>query len=114
MSVKDRLTQYLDSKNISKSAFGRDIGVSSAYISSIRKSIQPEKIKRIALKYPDLNTTWLLTGDGEMLKAAPREADSRANTNHPTIDRLLSIIESQQRTIENLSNLLASGRESNP
>ena len=67
MSVKDRLTQYLDSKNISKSAFGRDIGVSSAYISSIRKSIQPEKIKRIALKYPDLNTTWLLTGDGEML-----------------------------------------------
>lgn len=70
MSVKERLTEYLGAKKISKSAFGRDIGVSSAYIASIRKSIQPDKLQRIALKYPDLNTVWLLTGEGEMLKTS--------------------------------------------
>ena len=33
MSVKERLTQYLEIKGINKSEFGRTIGVSSAYIS---------------------------------------------------------------------------------
>lgn len=70
MAVKERLTQYLSLKKISKSEFGRAIGVSSAYISSIRKSIQPEKIRAIALNYPDLNTEWLLTGEGEMLRTS--------------------------------------------
>lgn len=73
MPVKERLTEYLKSKKISKSAFGRDIGVSSAYIASIRKSIQPDKLQRIALKYPDLNTEWLLTGEGEMLKTGEHQ-----------------------------------------
>jgi hypothetical protein len=50
MPVKERLTEYLKSKKISKSAFGRDIGVSSAYIASIRKSIQPDKLQRICLE----------------------------------------------------------------
>lgn len=67
MTVKQRLTEYLDKKNISKSDFGRTIGVSSAYVTSIRESISPDKIKSIALNYPDLNMEWLLTGEGEML-----------------------------------------------
>lgn len=78
MSVKERLTEYLRTKKISKSAFGRDIGVSSAYIASIRKSIQPDKLQRIALKYPDLNTVWLLIGEGEMLKTDTMKATNSA------------------------------------
>lgn len=66
-SVKYRLTNYLEYKGISKSEFGRTIGVSSAYITSMRKSIQPDKLKNIQECYPDLNTNWLLTGVGEMI-----------------------------------------------
>jgi hypothetical protein len=33
----------------------------------MRNSIQPAKLKKIAEVYPDLNSTWLLTGDGEMI-----------------------------------------------
>lgn len=68
MSVKERLTQYLEIKGINKSEFGRTIGVSSAYITSMRKSIDPEKLQSIALHYQDLNINWLMTGEGEMLK----------------------------------------------
>lgn len=68
MSVKERLIEYLDFKGISKSDFGRAIGVSSAYVTSIRKSIDDEKVLRILEKYPDLNRDWLLYGEGEMLK----------------------------------------------
>lgn len=70
MSVKERLITYLDYKKVSKSDFGRSIGVSSAYVTSMRKSIDPEKLQSIAKNYPDLNTGWLMTGEGEMLKAA--------------------------------------------
>jgi hypothetical protein len=66
-SVKSRLISFLEFKSISKAEFGRTIGVSSAYVTSMRKSIQPDKLKSIAESYPDLNTNWLLTGEGEML-----------------------------------------------
>lgn len=68
MSVKERLKEYLKYKGVNASEFGRSIGVSSAYISSMVKSIQPDKLQRIALEYPDLNTEWLLTGEDPMLK----------------------------------------------
>jgi len=69
MSVKERITKYIEYKKITKIAFCSAINVSNAFISSMRQSIQPDKIQRIALKFPDLNTGWLLTGEGEMLKS---------------------------------------------
>lgn len=66
-TVKERLASYLKSKKISQSEFGRTIGVSSAYVSSIRKSIDKDKLRLIQEAYPDLNQDWLLYGEGEML-----------------------------------------------
>ena len=68
MSVKERLIEFIDYKKISKSEFCRTIGVSNAFVTSIVKSIQPDKIERITLNYPELNTEWLLTGKGRMIK----------------------------------------------
>lgn len=73
-TVKERLIEFLKFKGVTKSEFGKRIGVSNAYVTSIRKSIQPDKIQAIALNYPDLNTSWLLTGEGEMLKESQRNA----------------------------------------
>ena len=42
--------------------FSRRIGVSSAYITSMRKSIQPDKVERIKEEFPDIDIDWLLTG----------------------------------------------------
>lgn len=72
-SVKERLVKFLEMNNISKSEFGRRIGVSSAFITSMRQSMQPDKVKRIALEFPDLNTTWLLTGEGPMLNESEKK-----------------------------------------
>jgi len=67
MSVKERLKEYLIYKKISMRQFSQTIGVSSSYVNNINKSIQPDKVNSIAIHYPDLNTGWLLTGEGYML-----------------------------------------------
>lgn len=66
-NVKERLLTYLKYKNINRSEFGRSVGVSSAFVSSIRSSIGKDKLTKISSVYPDLNIQWLLTGHGSML-----------------------------------------------
>ena len=72
-SVKERLKQFIDTLNISEREFCRRIGVSSSYVMSIKKSIQPDKMQAISIQFPELNPLWLLLGQGEMLLPnAPR------------------------------------------
>lgn len=73
-TVKERLECFLKSKKISKTEFGKRVGASASYVSSIRKSIAPDKIEGIAENWPDLNIEWLMTGEGQMLK--PQSANS--------------------------------------
>lgn len=93
-TVKQRLIEYLGFKNISKSEFGRRIGVSAAFVGSMRKSIQPDKIKSIAIEFPDLNTGWLLTGEGEMLKGKVMPAETEKRVPFYDLDVTASITES--------------------
>lgn len=120
-SVKERLKQFIDTLNISEREFCRRIGVSSSYVMSIKKSIQPDKMQAISIHVPELNPLWLLLGQGEMLLSdGKKEGEQRQNTGGlPSSEllaklleeansekaRLLSIIESQQRTIESLTEL---------
>lgn len=67
--MKQRIKEYLKYKGVKIIEFSAAIGVSNAYISSIKKSIQPDKISRIQECYPDLNIEWLVTGRGNMLNA---------------------------------------------
>lgn len=70
MSVKERLKQFIEYKHMSERKFCSVVGLSSTYISTMRVSIQPDKVLMIAKHFPELNTGWLLTGEGEMLKSA--------------------------------------------
>lgn len=68
MTVKERLKQFITYKGISVRSFERDCGLSYGYVNNMRVSIQPDKITSIASQFPELNTGWLLTGEGEMLR----------------------------------------------
>lgn len=76
MSVKERIIEFIKYKNIGQAAFEKSVGLSNGYVNNIRKSIQPDKVQRIALKYPELNTGWLMTGNGEMLNM-PNSIDEK-------------------------------------
>lgn len=69
MILKEKLQQYIDSKDINTSEFERSIGVSKSYWRNT-KNISADVLLEIVKKYPELNIEWLITGKGSMLKSA--------------------------------------------
>jgi transcriptional regulator with XRE-family HTH domain len=74
MSVKQRLIEFLKYKKIGQKKFAQIVGVSDGYVNAIKKSIQPITLHKIAMQFPELNTGWLMTGEGEMLKNSQSNA----------------------------------------
>ena len=96
--VKERLICFIEHKGLSKNKFEKICGLSTRYVSNISQSIQPDMVKKIALNFPELNTGWLLTGEGEMLKSETAPA--------PSAEDYLKIIASQQETIARLASVI--------
>lgn len=67
-SVKERLQQFLKEEGISPSEFSRKMGLSPAYLASMRKSMPEEKVERLTQLYPQISRDWLLYGEGEMYR----------------------------------------------
>lgn len=79
-NVKQRLIEFINKQGCNIHSFEVELGFSNGYIRNMRKSMQPDKIEKIALKYPQLNIAWLLTGEGEMLKDTSIGGDSIIQT----------------------------------
>lgn len=60
-TVKERLKIFIGSLKVGQGAFEKSVGLSNGYINNIKNSIQPDKVQKIALCYPQLNTGWLMT-----------------------------------------------------
>lgn len=73
-TVRSRMKKYLAYLDISEGNFEKICGLSNGYVSKIGDSIRTNILNRILESYPDLNTTWLLTGEGAMLKSTKNEA----------------------------------------
>ena len=105
--VKDRLLEFLQYKGLSQSRFEKFCGLANGYVNNIRRSVSPDKLQQISLQFPDLNTGWLLTGEGEMLRENdPKTPDSASfpETGYSGSETLLmQIIESKDAKIEELS-----------
>lgn len=103
MGVKERLKEFIASQKISNREFCRAIGVSESFVNSIRKSMQPDKLKAICDKYPELNPVWLMTGDGQMMNnsstnvvASDHSTAVAGNGNKVTTNDISGLIELQK------------------
>lgn len=67
ITIKDRLIQYIESISINKRQFERRTGLANGYINNM-KSLGNSSIEKIKSAFPDLNMSWLLTGEGDMLR----------------------------------------------
>ena len=122
-TVKERLLEYLKANRITQAEFGRMMGVSTAYVSTMRESLSLDMQKKVKAAFPDLNMQWLIFGEGDMIikgtsnntqngqntyingstsaleKAIDEIAEQRKLTaaSQSQVDRLLSIIENLQK-----------------
>ncbi len=65
----DRLIQIIKSKQLSASQFADDIGVQRSSVSHVlsgRNKPSLDFITKVILRYPEINSEWLLTGRGIM------------------------------------------------
>lgn len=68
MSVKERITAFIKHLNIGQAAFEKSCGLSNGLVNNIKGTISEKSLQKISQKYPDLNTTWLMMGEGQMLR----------------------------------------------
>lgn len=79
-TVKDRLTRFRQYKKLGQGKFERLSGLSNGYLTQLRKAPGSEKLQRILCAFPELNRTWLLTGEGDMLNGVQAEQTIQPST----------------------------------
>ena len=98
----ERIKAIMNHYNLRVIAFSAKIGANQVTINQQMngdRKVSLDTILKIVNSFDLISAQWLLTGKGEMLKSSSSKEESVPITN----ERLFSIIESQQRTIENLS-----------
>lgn len=68
MELKERLMQFISYKRKTVQAFECEVGLSNGAVGKMGNNTRRSTLDKISNIYPELNTTWLLTGEGEMLK----------------------------------------------
>lgn len=99
-TIKERLILFVKHLGMAQTRFEKHCGLANGYINNIRKSISPDKLELIALCFPELNTGWLMTGEGEMLK-------TEAESPKPEDQHLNDLIKAQAETINSQKLLIS-------
>ena len=101
MRVIDRLLQYLSHKNLSPYNIEKNCGIANGYLSKQAKgkgTIGSKIVEKITDRYKDLNITWLLTGNGQMLITQFYVQSDHVST----VAENEVVYETQQHTIKSL------------
>lgn len=112
MTIQDRLNEFLAAKRMTNKAFEDMCGLSNGASVKFGANIRRKTIDRVSNAFPDLNTDWLVYGEGEMLRPAQITQTVTGNNNignnitNTAADAYLRIIEQQQQTIAKLTDLL--------
>jgi phage repressor protein C with HTH and peptisase S24 domain len=86
MGSTERVREYLDYKGITKYKFCNDLGFSNKFLDN-SSNMGTDKACKILHYYPDLNSEWLLTGNGPMIKEENTSVVVM-NSDRKTVDKL--------------------------
>ena len=68
-TTKERALAFVAHKGLKMKEFEELAGLSSGYITSMRKGFGEDKLNNVLTAFPDLNRDWLVYGEGSMLKS---------------------------------------------
>lgn len=81
--MKERLIEFLAYLQIGQTRFEEKVGLSRGLINNLKGDVSLKSLKKITDAYPELNESWLCTGEGEMLKISI--VNNRGNVNTGTV-----------------------------
>lgn len=86
-TVNERFKIFFESLKIKNEEFAENIEANPKEASNWKKTtkIPLERLKVILLRYPQLNSRWLITGEGTMLEPRYHQHDNPYTANDPTI-----------------------------
>ena len=80
MTVPERFYAFMHFKQLKARTVEMECGLSNGYLGKQRKnkgSFGGNILRKIEQRFPELNMTWLLSGDGEMLNVKYREVNAQ-------------------------------------
>lgn len=109
-SVKDRTIEFVKYKGITMKSFELKCGLSTGYVTSMRKGFGADKLNNVLTAFPELNRDWLLYGEGEMLKSNISQASHGDNSPNisgngnsvntsPTLDKAIDEISEMRKAL---------------
>ncbi len=84
MNMKSRIIDFVKSQKMSIREFERVCNFPNGTIGAFKNDINNKRRVVIFEKFPQLNTKWLLTGEGEMLNHPYNEATHNINSSNNT------------------------------
>ena len=66
--LKTRILKFIAFLEINPYNFEKKVGISNGTIRHLGRTLSKNTEEKLKNAYPELNITWLLTGEGEMLK----------------------------------------------
>lgn len=74
LTVKERILLVAGYAKLSKTEFFKDLGMSYASFKGDQKKtgLSSDALLRVLSKYPEINPSWLLLGEGEMVRSESR------------------------------------------
>ncbi len=100
--VKHRLVSYIKHLLIGQTKFEESAGLGRGFVSNIRGGISTTSLRKISERYPELNTDWLVTGNGEMLRVSAPIEEEEEEHHQTTVDWKILFF-NQQIITKNLS-----------
>jgi hypothetical protein len=106
----DRLDKYLKSKEINDNQFTVKTKIAQGWIGKARErksSITEKTYIKIFKAFPDLNESWIKTGEGDMIKSKERQES-------PSVAKLLKENEEIKKSLIEANNRISEmGKEMN-
>lgn len=90
--MKERILQIIEALGITVQQFELNVGLSNGAVSKMGDNTRRSTLDKISIVYPNVNISWLLTGEGSMLNNTNSEASSSKEANMiPFFDDVYSV-----------------------
>lgn len=100
--MRERLKAFIASQGMSVRAFEQSCGRPNGFVNNLKGNMSVKTLGEISARYPQLDTHWLLTGEGDMLRTAPdtERLNARIRELEQTVEMLRELNRQQNEVIE--------------